>query len=221
MNAAGVRQRAQDLRLALAELFQALRERLGGDERPRQLEEDLGVALLGVRRAPRRNRPAPASPAAANPRASRPSRSCERASMNAATSSASSSRSGSRPRTSASSAARVLVGRIGARRPPAPRHQRRHLHDVAGLLVRQPRQLRDRGAPVRVAPHQRQRVLGRLPLAVQVIRQQRAQIGRAGREPAGMRARTKNRQRRILAIDFGAGAYQSIASSAAMAAPSV
>ena len=36
----------------------------------------------------------------------------------------------------------VLVGKIGARRPPAPSQQRRHLHDVAGLLVRQPRQLR-------------------------------------------------------------------------------
>ena len=111
----------------------------------------------------------------------------------------------------------VLVGKIGAWRPPPPSQQRRHLHDVAGLLVRQPRQLRrprrpgaDSAAPATARSRPPSARSAGDPTAAPADRP------RWPRTSAGA-----CRSGECWPWSDGAEAYQTSASSAAMAAPSV
>ena len=94
------------------------------------------------------------------------------------------------------STAVIFVAEIVGRGRAAAREQLRHLHDVCGLLVGEPRDREDEVGAHGVAAHQGQRRLRRLALAVQVVLVHGVEVGQRDRQP-GRRGRRQRQGRGV------------------------
>jgi len=90
---------------------------------------------------------------------------------------------------------RIPVRQVGPQRQPSFTQQLADLDQMAGLLVRQPREPLDQGRTPTIPAHERKGVLGGLALAVQVVGQQGAQIAAAHFEPARIGAALQHQAR--------------------------